>query len=67
MTIRERSGHPDILFANAGLGRLVPLDKSLRLTSTKPFDVNVKETVLRSVDRSYITGADFFVDRGAQS
>jgi NAD(P)-dependent dehydrogenase (short-subunit alcohol dehydrogenase family) len=44
-TIRERSGRLDILFANAGLGELVPLGQITEAHFDKTFDVNVKGTV----------------------
>jgi len=43
--IRERSGHLDILFANAGLGEFVPLGHITEAHFDKTFDVNVKGTV----------------------
>jgi NAD(P)-dependent dehydrogenase (short-subunit alcohol dehydrogenase family) len=44
-TIRERCGHLDILFANAGLGEFVPLGQITEAHFDKTFDVNVKGTL----------------------
>jgi NAD(P)-dependent dehydrogenase (short-subunit alcohol dehydrogenase family) len=44
-TIREHSGHLDILFANAGLGEFVPLGQITEAHFDQTFDVNVKGTV----------------------
>ena len=43
--IREHSGRLDILFANAGLGELVPLGQITEAHFDKTFDVNVKGTL----------------------
>lgn len=43
--IRAHSGRLDILFANAGLGELVPLGQITEAHFDKTFDVNVKGTV----------------------
>src|ERR1700719_4004267 len=43
--IREHSGRLDILFANAGLGELVPLGQITEAHFDKVFDVNVKGTL----------------------
>ena len=44
-TIREHSGRLDILFANAGLGELVPLGQITEAHFDKTFDVNVRGTL----------------------
>jgi NAD(P)-dependent dehydrogenase (short-subunit alcohol dehydrogenase family) len=44
-TIRERSGHLDILFANAGVGEFVPLGQITEAHFDRIFDINVKGTV----------------------
>ncbi len=40
--VREKHGHIDILFANAGLGQVTPLGSVTEATFDKTFDVNVK-------------------------
>jgi NAD(P)-dependent dehydrogenase (short-subunit alcohol dehydrogenase family) len=40
--VKERNGHIDILFANAGLGEIVPLDAITEEHFDKTFSVNVK-------------------------
>ncbi|MGH9975423.1 MAG: SDR family NAD(P)-dependent oxidoreductase, partial [Nitrososphaeraceae archaeon] len=40
--VKEQSGHIDILFANAGLGEIAPLDAITEVHIDKTFDVNVK-------------------------
>ena len=44
-TIREHSGHLDILFANAGIGEFVPLGQITEAHFDSIFGVNVKGTV----------------------
>ncbi len=44
-TVRERSGHIDILFANAGLGTFAPLGAIDEASFDQTFSVNVKGTV----------------------
>ncbi|MFC4779307.1 SDR family NAD(P)-dependent oxidoreductase [Paenibacillus sp. GCM10023252] len=44
-TVKEQSGHLDILFANAGLGSLLPLGAITEEHYYKTFDVNVKGTI----------------------
>jgi NAD(P)-dependent dehydrogenase (short-subunit alcohol dehydrogenase family) len=41
-TVRERAGHLDIVFANAGIGEFVPLGQVTEAHVDKTFDVNVK-------------------------
>jgi NAD(P)-dependent dehydrogenase (short-subunit alcohol dehydrogenase family) len=42
-TVKEQKGHIDILFANAGVGELVPLGAITEAHFDKTFGVNVKE------------------------
>ncbi len=44
-TIREHSGHLDILFANAGIGEFVPLGQITEAHFDRIFGVNVRGTV----------------------
>ncbi|MZQ86742.1 glucose 1-dehydrogenase [Paenibacillus sp. 5J-6] len=44
-TIKNEKGHLDILFANAGLGSLLPLGEITEEQYYKTFDVNVKGTI----------------------
>src|ERR687887_1285535 len=41
-TVKEQKGHIDILFANAGVGELVPLEAITEAHFDKTFSVNVK-------------------------
>src|ERR671918_307268 len=41
-TVREQKGHIDILFANAGVGELVPLEAITEAHFDKTFGINVK-------------------------
>jgi NAD(P)-dependent dehydrogenase (short-subunit alcohol dehydrogenase family) len=43
--VKEQSGHLDILFANAGLGYMLPLGEITEEHYDKTFDVNVKGTI----------------------
>src|SRR5215472_17158987 len=40
--VKERHGHIDVLFANAGLGEVAPLEVATEAHFDKTFDVNVK-------------------------
>jgi NAD(P)-dependent dehydrogenase (short-subunit alcohol dehydrogenase family) len=42
-TVKEQKGHIDILFANAGVGELVPLEAITEAHFDKTFRINVKE------------------------
>ncbi|CAM4394812.1 NAD(P)-dependent dehydrogenase (short-subunit alcohol dehydrogenase family) [Paenibacillus endophyticus] len=44
-TVKQEKGHLDILFANAGLGSLLPLGEITEEHYYKTFDVNVKGTI----------------------
>jgi NAD(P)-dependent dehydrogenase (short-subunit alcohol dehydrogenase family) len=44
-TVKEQKGHIDILFANAGVGELVPLDAITEAHFDKTFGINVKGLV----------------------
>ncbi|MCM3628175.1 glucose 1-dehydrogenase [Paenibacillus glycanilyticus] len=44
-TVKRTKGHLDILFANAGLGSLLPLGEITEAHYYKTFDVNVKGTI----------------------
>lgn len=44
-TVKREKGHLDILFANAGLGSLLPLGEITEAQYYKTFDVNVKGTI----------------------
>ncbi|GGG69269.1 SDR family NAD(P)-dependent oxidoreductase [Paenibacillus radicis (ex Gao et al. 2016)] len=44
-TVKQEKGHLDILFANAGLGSLLPLGQITEEHYYKTFDVNVKGTL----------------------
>jgi NAD(P)-dependent dehydrogenase (short-subunit alcohol dehydrogenase family) len=44
-TIKQEKGHLDILFANAGLGSLLPLGEITEEHYYKTFDVNLKGTI----------------------
>lgn len=44
-TVEREKGHLDILFANAGLGSLLPLGEITEAQYYKTFDVNVKGTI----------------------
>ncbi|AZN41614.1 SDR family NAD(P)-dependent oxidoreductase [Paenibacillus albus] len=44
-TVKREKGHLDFLFANAGLGSLVPLQEITEEHYYKTFDVNVKGTI----------------------
>ena len=44
-TVKREKGHLDILFANAGLGSLMPLGQITEEHYYKTFDVNVKGTI----------------------
>ncbi|GCE15538.1 SDR family NAD(P)-dependent oxidoreductase [Tengunoibacter tsumagoiensis] len=44
-TVKQKHGHIDILFANAGLGEFASLDKVTEAHFDKTFDVNVKGIV----------------------
>lgn len=50
-TVKEEKGQIDILFANAGLGEFLPLEKISETHFDKTFDVNVKG-VLFSVQKA---------------
>ena len=41
-TVKEQKGHIDILFANAGVGELVPLEAITEAHFDKTFNINVK-------------------------
>jgi NAD(P)-dependent dehydrogenase (short-subunit alcohol dehydrogenase family) len=41
-TVKEQKGHIDILFANAGVGELVPLEEITEAHFDKTFNINVK-------------------------
>jgi NAD(P)-dependent dehydrogenase (short-subunit alcohol dehydrogenase family) len=42
--VKEKHGHIDILFANAGAGTIAPLEKATEAHFDQTFDVNVKGT-----------------------
>ena len=44
-TVKQEKGHLDILFANVGLGSLLPLGEITEEHYYKTFDVNVKGTI----------------------
>lgn len=44
-TVKQEKGHLDILFANAGLGSMLPLGEVTEEHYYKTFDVNVKGTI----------------------
>jgi len=44
-TVKQEKGHLDILFANAGIGSILPLGQITEAQYDKTFDVNVKGTL----------------------
>jgi len=51
--VKEKHGHIDILFANAGGGTVAPLATATESHFDKTFDVNVKGTVLYKCRRPF--------------
>jgi NAD(P)-dependent dehydrogenase (short-subunit alcohol dehydrogenase family) len=46
-TVKKQKGHIDILFANAGVGELVPLEAITEAHFDKTFNINVKDRCSR--------------------
>src|SRR5919197_820501 len=58
-TVKEQKDHIDILFANAGVGELVPLGAITEAHFDKTFSINVKGSVHGTKSTSAISGRRF--------